>query len=438
MTKYYDLETKLKAINLRKEGKPCTSVGRMLKVSVSQIDRWQKLFARHGEKGLTNRNRVVSYEKKCHLVKTVLIKGLSCEQVALKGGCGRSSVCRWVSKVRETGSYDTLKPKRYGKTKEKRTADGTGETPCGECVSACGERPFKKNIRNDTGEKKRGGAAKSREIAGLTDDHPLSVMLPIAGMARSTYYYRLSHQERDKYVSEKRAILKIYEQSGRTYGYRRITMAMRSLGYGTNHKTVRKLMSVLGIRAVQKRRRYKSYRGTVGKVAENVLSRNFSTEMPSRKLATDITQINIADKKLYMSAMIDMFNGEVVSYTVSESPNLKLVMSMLYKAAQKNVWGNETLIHSDQGWHYQHYVYTSYLKSRNIVQSMSRKGNCLDNAMMESFFGSLKSEFVYLYTFRNKQDFLTKLDRYIKYYNNDRIKLRLGTSPVKFRELCIR
>lgn len=438
MTKYYDLGTKLKAIKLRKKGKYSTVVSRILGVSVSQINRWQKQYARHGETGLTNRNRVVSYEKKCRLVKKVLVKGLSCEQVALEEGCGRSSVCRWVSKVLETGSYDTLKPKRYGKTKEKGTTDGVGETPCRECVSACGERPSKKNIRNDTGEKKRGGAAKSREIAKLSDEHPLSVMLPMAGIARSTYYYHLSHPEREKHVEEKNAILKIYEQSGHTYGYRRITMEMRSLGYGTNHKTVRKLMSVLGIRAVQKHRRYRSYRGTVGKVAENVLSRNFASEMPGRKLATDITQINIADKKLYMSAMIDMFNGEVVSYTVSESPNLKLVMSMLYKAAQKNVWGNETVIHSDQGWHYQHYVYTSYLKARNMVQSMSRKGNCLDNAMMESFFGSLKSEFVYLHSFRNKQEFLAKLDRYIKYYNNDRIKLRLGTSPVKFKNLCMR
>ena len=157
-------------------------------------------------------------------------------------------------------------------------------------------------------------------------------------------------------------------------------------------------------------------------------------ESPGRKLTTDISQINIAENKLYLSAMIDMFNGEVVSYTISESPNLKLVMSMMYKAVSKNVFKTGCILHSDQGWHYQHNTYSSFLKSKNIVQSMSRKGNCLDNAMMESFFGSLKSEFVYLNNYKDKKEFISALNKYITYYNNERIKLRLRMSPIKFRE----
>ena len=435
MTRYHDLKTKLRAISLRKKGLATTSIGRMLNVNVSQINRWQSLYERHGEKGLTNRNRVVSYEKKCFLTRLVLEKGLSCEQVALDEGYGRSSVCRWVSMVLESGCYETLKPKRNGETEEKRTGNGTGKTPCGECLSPCRKRASKKNICNDTGTKKRGRAEKTtREIEKLSGEHPLSVMLPIVDMPRSTYYYRLSHPVTDRHKEEREKVREIYDRSGRTYGYRRITMAMRSLGYGINHKTVRKLMTALGIQAVQKRKKYRSYKGTVGKVAENIISRDFNVESPGRKLTTDISQINIAENKLYLSAMIDMFNGEVVSYTISESPNLKLVMSMMHKAVSKNVFKTGCILHSDQGWHYQHNTYSSFLKSKNIVQSMSRKGNCLDNAMMESFFGSLKSEFVYLHNYKDKKKFISALNKYITYYNNERIKLRLRTSPIKFKE----
>ena len=438
MTRYHDLKTKIESIRLRKEGRRSTDIGRMLGVSVSQIDRWQNLYEAHGERGLSNKNRVVTYEKKRALARKVLEKGLSCEQVSLKAGCGRSSLCHWVALVLESGNYEVLKPKRNGKNEENRSGRrGTGETSRGSGVSPRGEHPFKKNIRDDAGEEKRGRVEKAREIARLSKEHPLSVLLHMANMPRSTYYYRLSRPVADKRMAEKRAIMEIYERSRRTYGYRRITMAMRSLGYNINHKTVRKLMVSIGIRAVQKRKKYRSYRGTVGKVAENILSRDFKADAPGLKLATDISQINIAEKKLYISAMIDMFNGEVVAYRISESPNLKLVMSMMRRALRKNVFRTGCIMHSDQGWHYQHHVYTSFLKSKNIIQSMSRKGNCLDNAMMESFFGTLKSEFVYLHKYRNKDMFVSALDKYIAYYNNERIKLRLKTSPVRFKELFL-
>ena len=155
-----------------------------------------------------------------------------------------------------------------------------------------------------------------------------------------------------------------------------------------------------------------------------------------RKLTTDISQVNIGEDKLYLSALIDMFNGEVVSYALSEHPNLELVMRTL-RNGLSSITHKNVVIHSDQGWHYQHPNYCSYLADLNITQSMSRKGNCYDNAIMESFFGSMKSELLYPNKFKNKYEFAAALEDYIYYYNNIRIKLRLKTSPVKFRELFL-
>ena len=155
MTRYHDLKTNLESIRLRKEGRRSTDIGRMLGVSVSQIDRWQNLYEAHGERGLSNKNRVVTYEKKRALARKVLEKGLSCEQVSLKAGCGRSSLCHWVALVLESGNYEVLKPKRNGKNEENRSGRrGTGETSRGSGVSPRGEHPFKKTYAMMQAKKK--------------------------------------------------------------------------------------------------------------------------------------------------------------------------------------------------------------------------------------------------------------------------------------------
>ena len=129
-----------------------------------------------------------------------------------------------------------------------------------------------------------------------------------------------------------------------------------------------------------------------------------------------------------------MYNGEIVSYTISDHPDLKMVMDMMDKAYMQGRTWDRLVMHSDQGWHYQHYIYQKSLIDHNIVQSMSHKGNCLDNAMMENFFGIMKSELLYPNTFKDLDHFKRELEEYIEYYNNDRIKLRLkGMSPVQYR-----
>ena len=256
-------------------------------------------------------------------------------------------------------------------------------------------------------------------------------------MARSTFYYHTKRlSEPDGYDDTRIAICKIYNHHKGRYGYRRVTSQLRNDGISLNHKTVQKLMVEMGLYGKRKKAKYKSYKGEIGKVAPNVIDRDFIAAEPNQKWTTDVTEVKIRDKKIYLSPILDMFNGEIISYTISYHPDLQMAMRMLDKAFKKIDIPDGLILHSDQGWHYQHLRYQKALKDRNIVQSMSRKGNCLDNAMMENFFGIMKSELLYLQEFKDMEHFKQELKKYIHYYNNDRIKLRLkGKSPVQYRTL---
>ena len=217
-------------------------------------------------------------------------------------------------------------------------------------------------------------------------------MLQLSGLARSTFYYYLKHLNTDKYECEKQEIQEIYNTNKGRYGYRRITIAMRNKGYVINHKTVQKLMKQLGLKGKQhKNDKYHSYKGTVGKVADNLLKRDFHAEKPFEKITTDVTQFNVCDEKVYLSPVLDLFNNEVVSYSISTSPNLEQVREMLDGLFAKLPADATPIFHSDQGWQYQHAEYQRLLVEHNITQSMSRKGNCMDNGAMENFFTRLKS-----------------------------------------------
>jgi len=254
-------------------------------------------------------------------------------------------------------------------------------------------------------------------------------------MARSVFYYhRKRFSANDKYKREKEDIIRIYHLHKGRYGYRRITAEMRNLGYKINHKTVQKLMGVLDLKCKIRKVRYRSYRGEIGKIAPNVLERNFNASLPNQKWSTDVTQINIKDEKIYFSPILDMFNGEIIAYSISKSPNMQMIKEMLDKAFNKVQDTKGLIFHSDQGWQYQHYGYRKALEEHGIIQSMSRKGNCLDNAVTESFFGIMKSELLYAEKFETPDDFVQSLEQYIDYYNEKRIKSRLdGKSPVQYR-----
>ena len=254
-------------------------------------------------------------------------------------------------------------------------------------------------------------------------------------MARSTYYYHLRLLTLpDKDESIKDLIITIYHLHKGRYGYRRITLDLRNNSLIINHKKVYRIMNVLGIKSEVRPKKYRSYKGCEGKIAPNIIERNFKAAEPNEKWTTDVTEFNLFGQKRYLSSILDMFNGEIISHTISSRPNLDLVIKMLNDAINKRTQGKSLILHSDQGWQYKHPLYQKTLTDNEITQSMSRKGNCLDNAMMESFFGILKSELFYLQKFKSMDEFEYELNNYIYYYNNDRIRTKLkGLSPVKFR-----
>lgn len=245
-------------------------------------------------------------------------------------------------------------------------------------------------------------------------------------------------QRADKYAEAKKEIVSIYHENKGRYGYRRITIALHNKGIHLNHKTVQRLMKELGLVCRVKMKKYRSYKGEVGKTTSNLLNRNFYAEKPNQKWVTDVTEFSLFGQKIYLSPILDLHNGYLVSYTISERPVLSMVISMLEKAFETIPDGTGLILHSDQGWQYQHRQYRRMLREKGIEQSMSRKGNCLDNAVMENFFGLLKSELLYLQEFNSQEHFKQELVDYLDYYNNRRIKAKLkGLPPAIHRQQAL-
>ena len=262
----------------------------------------------------------------------------------------------------------------------------------------------------------------------------MATLLKFVNRAKSSFYYYAKQDTSDKYEEVKKKIECIFHKHRGRLGYRRITILLRREDIVINHKTVLRLMGSLKLKSLIRRKKYRSYKGEQGKIAPNVLDRSFKAKRPNQKWTTDVTEFNVLGKKLYLSPVLDLYNQEIISYEISERPDFKSVTNMLEKALKKTDNTKSLIMHSDQGWQYQMKQYQSILKQNGIRQSMSRKGNCLDNAVMENFFGTLKSELFYLNKYESITHLKKEINKYIKYYNNDRIKLNLnGMSPVQYR-----
>ncbi|MFR3143466.1 MAG: IS3 family transposase [Eubacterium callanderi] len=273
----------------------------------------------------------------------------------------------------------------------------------------------------------------------LRHEFKLSLLLEVAELPRSTYYYYIKHmKDEDKYSEIRKQITDIFHENKGRYGYRRITMEMHNRGYVINHKTVLRLMNEEKIKCMVRIKKYRSYKGEVGKVAPNLLERDFSTSAPNEKWVTDVTEFSLFGRKLYLSPILDLYSSYLVSYTISEHPALSLVLNMARQALSVLPRGAEPILHSDQGWQYQHKQYQKLLKDHGIKQSMSRKGNCLDNAVIENFFGLVKSELLYMKEFDSMDQFKDELIEYLDYYNNRRIKAKLkGLPPAVHRKQAL-
>ena len=273
----------------------------------------------------------------------------------------------------------------------------------------------------------------------LRHEHKLWLLLEVAELPRSTYYYHIRKEnEPNKHLELQESIRAIVTEHKGRYGYRRVTLELRNRGFCRNHKLVMKLMRQMGLSSKVRLKKYRSYKGNVGKIAPNLLERNFHADQPNQKWVTDVTEFSLFGEKLYLFPILDLYSEDIISYTISDRPVLSMVTSMLEKAFVAIEDNNELILHSDQGWQYQHKRYQRMLKEKGIRQSMSRKGNCLDNAVMENFFGLLKSELFYLKKFESLESFKNELIEYLDYYNNRRIKAKLnGLTPALHRRQTV-
>lgn len=262
-------------------------------------------------------------------------------------------------------------------------------------------------------------------------------MLLAASLARSTFYYQCNAIARtEKHSDLKAKIRSVYDEHKGRYGYRRITAELcNSMAESVNHKCVQRLMQKMGLRSlIRAKKRSRLVQGISDVHVPNVLKRDFCSTAPNQKWVTDITEFKVNGQKLYLSACMDLYNGEIIAHRMAERPVFELVFGTFEVALASLEDSSKLTVHSDQGWQYKMQPYRAMLAHHGVTQSMSRKGNCFDNAAIESFFGTLKAEYFHLANFDGLAELKAGVHDYIRYYNQERIKLGLhGLSPVKYR-----
>ena len=288
----------------------------------------------------------------------------------------------------------------------------------------------------------------------LRPKYSLKILLRVSGLSKSTYSYYHSdkHIEADKRrIEEDERLLSIikpiFEHHKSRYGYRRIILALKDKLAGINHKRIQRIMSANNLLGKQPKNKYHSYKGDNGEYKENLLLhkevidnkpnyiRDFNTTKPNEKWTTDVSEFKAPGGKLYLSPIMDIHDGSIIAYDISIHPDFSQTKRMIDKAFKDNPNLEGLIFHSDQGWQYQMKSYQKWLKDKGILQSFSRKGNCMDNSLMENFFGIMKNEMYYGYEYKSLEELRKAMEEYITYYNTERINIkRKGLSPLQFRQ----
>ncbi|MCM3768823.1 IS3 family transposase, partial [Neobacillus niacini] len=418
------------------------SIAKSLGLHHTVLLNWIKQYEHHGADAFIKPYTSYTTEFKLDVLKYIKETGTSIrEAAAIFNIATHSTISKWKNSF-EIHGIDALKPTQKGRspmkkqTKKAQPVEGSEEALRAEVERLRMENAYLKKLKGLNSRKgKITEQEKAQVVYELRREFKVIDLVKVAGIARSTYYYWVKQMNRpEKYKEVKEMIQEIFDENQGRYGYRRITMELHNQGLKINHKTVRRLMNEMGLKCLVRMKKYRSYRGKVGRIAPNILERDFKASKPNEKWVTDVTEFHLFGEKLYLSPVLDLYNGEIIAYNMEKRPVYPLVSKMLDKAFERLKGQDTPILHSDQGWHYQMSQYQHALKEHGITQSMSRKGNCLDNAVMENFFGLLKSELLYLKEFESIEHFKVELVKYIYYYNNKRIKAKLkGMSPVQYR-----
>ncbi|EAP7661570.1 IS3 family transposase [Salmonella enterica] len=418
------------------------SVARMYDISPCTVRKWAYAYREHGIGVLTGKKGRYSADFKLMVVKEVVDDCFSVRETAVKHGIpALGTVCTWLERYRKHGEDTfTRKNKKIIPVPDKSVTPvpplpALIDVEREELEQLRVENAYLKKLKALVQQKTCSASEKVSIVNELRQEWPLSRLLIATGLPRSTFYYHVKRLAApDRYQSARALVLKIYHQHKGRYGYRRIRLACRNEGVLLNGKTVRKLMKELGISSLIRVKKYRSYKGEQGRICDNLLKRQFDAERPNEKWVTDVTEFKVNGKKLYLSPIMDLYNGEIIAYNLATRPLPSMVQTMLTDALKQLPKDEHPILHSDQGWQYQMSRWQRWLKDSGIVQSMSRRGNCLDNAVIESFFGTLKSECYYLNEYKSVEELKRDIISYIDYYNNLRIKEKLGgLSPIEYR-----
>ena len=439
-------------------GKSSIWLSKKYGVDASNIRYMLNLIDRYGINILDRSYTTYTIEFKEKAIKRVLINEELADRVSLDLALPTKSLMHnWIRKYKEDG-YNVINHKKGRPSHEKqrptnqRTSKTTKRPKTRELKAYCRKRICKKIERLSFSKKK----PKAKEIAQVVTElrHELHVTVTfilntinsnpdLPHLSKSNYYYVLKHDDKDLKNQEiMKRIKEIFEEHKHRYGYRRITVQLKIEGVKINHKKVKRLMKkmhLFGI-TIRRKRKYSSYQGTVGKIKPNLICRNFLAILPDRKWYSDITEFHLNGEKLYLSPIMDGCTHEIISYTISRHPVLEQVMNMLELAYKDHPALNGLIFHTDQGWQYQHPAFQNWLKNHGIEQSMSRKGNSLDDGLMEGFFGILKREMFYGFekTFKNLDELEKAIKEYIYYYNNKRIKSTIKNhTPIQYRNMVL-
>ncbi|MBQ8039868.1 MAG: IS3 family transposase [Lachnospiraceae bacterium] len=431
-----------------------------------QVLNWVHSYEKFGDDGLmrSRKNDFYTFEYKLHVVELYLSSEVSYQELALSEGINNSAlIARWVNDFRIAGP-DALRPKKKGRKKvldapnkkqATQTVEATLVDTSAERVKQLEDELLKLRIENAYLKELRrlrleeeALLKKRRELSTASEEKfKLKDILAVVDFPKATYMYWQKRFDRKNPNQELEDKIRELHKEHKNFGYRRMHGLLRKLGYSVNKKRVQRIMQKFGLQVTsftRKSRRYSSYKGKVGKVAPNRMNRHFHTHIPHQKITTDTTEFKYYEvdenghmviSKLYLDPFMVLCNSEILSYSITKQPSAMGIMTALEKAIElTSDCPYRRTFHSDRGWAYQMKAYAHRLKENRIFQSMSRKGNCYDNSVMENFFGVMKQEMYYGMVYYSYEELKLAIEKYIVYYNEYRIKQKLNwMSPVEYR-----
>ena len=422
--------------------------------SSSNIEKWVRAYQTNGDKGLyrSRKQKNYSFDYKLRVVELYLTSEVSYQDLATQERINSPAlVCKWVNDF-QIASPDALRPRKKGRKKSLDMSSKKSDIqPSGsarvdtsvehvkqledELLKLKIENAYLKELRRLRLEEEALLKKTARIVHSLRGEFKLKDILAVVGFAKATYMYwqkRFDRENPNQQLEDK--ISEIHERN-KDYGYRRMCGELHNQGYQVNKKKVQRIMQKLNLQVTsftRKSRKYSSYKGRIGTVAPNRIRRRFHTHIPHQKITTDTTEFKYYEvdsrghmtmQKLYLDPFMDMCNGEILSFGIAKQPSAVNVMNALNEAIEiTSDCPYRRTFHSDQGWAYQMKAYSHRLKEERIFQSMSRKGNCHDNSVMETFFGILKQGIYYGVAYYSYEELRTAIEQYSSIITNTELK----------------